>query len=286
MSAKSDHIYQDYHSLLFPIALNMLKEIEDAEDLVQETMIKWLTIEQEEIENPKGYLVKTLINKCLNFIRSRKKIETLAEIEIPHELISDHYSQLIEKGPVLSLSFSKMLEKLNPMERAVFILKEVFHYSHKEIAALLGLTEENSRQVLARAKKHLKADKARFAIDKGYHETLYQRFIDVCNGNDLQLLIDLLKEDIQVNTNIADMTIENHVHAAEYLLFVLRKISHLDFLWWIHLNNIALVHKQQLVGIIRLQWREAKVQQLEVELFPEHQYLLEIPHLTEPAEYV
>lgn len=284
MPKYTDSIFNDYQSLLYPIALNMLKDPEDAEDLVQETMLKWLSIEHKNIDNPRGYLVKTIINKCLNFIRSRKKLESHADIEIPQELISDHLPQLIEKGPVLSLSFMMILEKLNPVERAVFILKEVFAYSHKEIAHLLGISEENSRQILARAKKHLKAKKVRFEIDTDHHEELYKRFIAVCEGHGLQDLLDLLQEDIQVDAQVLDMTIQNRVQAAEYLLYVLGTITHMDLIWWKNMPILSLVHHQQILGFLTLDWEDEKISHLQIEWIPQiERRLLELPVL-KPAE--
>ncbi|MCB0842844.1 MAG: hypothetical protein KDE26_06245, partial [Bacteroidetes bacterium] len=95
-------IYSDYKNLLFPIALNMLGNPTDAEDLVQETMLKWLSLEKDHIQNVKGYLVKTLINKCLNFIRDQKKKEQ-SDIEIAPELLIDHLPAYIENRDSLSL---------------------------------------------------------------------------------------------------------------------------------------------------------------------------------------
>lgn len=280
MPKYTDSLFNDYRNLLYPIAFNMLKDAEDAEDLVQETMLKWLSIEHQNIENPKGYLVKTVINKCLNFIRSRKKLESNTELEIPQELIADHLPQLIEKGPVLSLSFMMILEKLNPIERAIFILKEVFAYSHKEMADLLGISEENSRQILARAKKHLKAKKVRFAIDTDHHEELYKRFIAVCEGNGLQELLELLQEDIQVNAQVLDMTIKNRVQAAEYLLYVLGKISHMDLIWWKYMPTLALIQEQQIVGFIHLEGIGKKVSRVYIEMMPQlNRQVLEMPNL-------
>ena len=121
--------YSEYRQLLLPVARNLVKKDADAEDLVQETILKWISRENDHVENVKGYLVRTLINKCLNFLRDRKREEH--QPEIAPELLVDHPSAWTEIGPDLSLSFLIMLEKLSPMERAVFLLKEIFRSSLK-----------------------------------------------------------------------------------------------------------------------------------------------------------
>ncbi len=185
--------YEDYRTLLFPIARRMLGNMEDAEDLVQETILKWLSLSKKKIENPKGYLVRTLINKCLNFIRDHQKE---SKYEITPELLIDMPPARIDHEHLLSSSFHILFAKLNPIERAVFLLKEVFHYAHREIAELLGIKEEHCRQILARAKRRLKDQKVRFEVITEDHHQLYQKFIDVCNGDDLEELLKLLQADI------------------------------------------------------------------------------------------
>jgi len=191
-------LYSEYRQLLLPVARNLLKKEADAEDMVQETILKWISSETDHVENVKGYLVRTLINKCLNFLRDHKREEI--QPEIAPELLIAHPSSWTEIGPELSLSFLIMLEKLSPMERAVFLLKEIFGYSHKEIAELLDISEENARQILSRARRHLKNDRSRFAADPERQTELYHRFVQVCRGGDMNSLLEILREDIELET--------------------------------------------------------------------------------------
>lgn len=191
-------MFSDYRQRLFPIALNMLGNADDAEDLVQETMLKWLSMEKrEDIDNPQGYLVKTLINKCLNFIRDNKR--TKSGVDIAPELLVDHMPSLVENRMALSLGMQAMLEKLTSLERAVFLLKEIFHYSHREIAELLDISEEYARQILARARRHIKSDRQRFESTPEQHRELYRSFLDACEGQDMKRLLEVLKEDIRID---------------------------------------------------------------------------------------
>jgi len=188
--------YKSYQELLFPIAYNMLGSQSDAEDLIQETLIKWLDLDREKIENQRGYLVRILVNKCLNFLRNRQREqleaapETDASTTIPFRVEHQHS---------LSMGFHLMLAKLTPTERAVFLLKDIFAFSHKEIAEMLDLSQENCRQILVRARKHLKRDKNRYEVAPQHHQELVDTFIEVIEGEDLGQLLELLKEDIELD---------------------------------------------------------------------------------------
>jgi RNA polymerase sigma-70 factor (ECF subfamily) len=190
----------EYRDLLLPIAYNMLGSTSDAEDLVQETMLKWLSLDRETIQNERGYLVRILVNRCLNFIRDRRR-EQPDDVEAQAEanLLTDHLPAYIDMGPSLSLGVQAMLAKLSPMERAVFLLKEVFHFSHKELADILDISEAYCRQILRRARAHLQAENQRFEVDPDRHLQLYRTFVEVCQGQDLHQLLELLKEDIDLD---------------------------------------------------------------------------------------
>lgn len=193
-------LLSEYRDLLFPIAYNMLGSISDTEDLVQETMLKWLSLDQAEIDNERGYLVRMLVNRCLNFLRDRQR-EQVGEVEQQAEEnhLIDHLPAYVDMGPSLSLGVQAMLAKLSPQERAVFLLKEVFNFSHREIAEMLGITEAYARQILRRARVHLREEQQRFEVDPDRHLQLYRTFVEVCQGQDLHQLLELLKEDIEVD---------------------------------------------------------------------------------------
>ncbi len=192
-------ILSEYRDLLFPIAYNMLGSISDAEDLVQETMLKWLSLDRAEIDNERGYLVRMLVNRCLNFLRDRQR-EQIGDVEQQAEAnhLIDHLPAYVDMGPSLSLGVQAMLAKLSPQERAVFLLKEVFNFSHREIAEMLEISEAYCRQILRRARVHLRQEQQRFDVDPDRHLQLYRTFVEVCQGQDLHQLLELLKEDIEV----------------------------------------------------------------------------------------
>ena len=209
-----DTLINEYQDLLFPIALNLLKVEQEAEDMVQDTILAWLTKDLSHIENIKGYLVRTLINRCLNRLRAQKRDRG---IEIAPELLAEYLPSLIENQDQLSYTLLLMMERLTAMERAVFLLKEVFGYSHKEIAEILGISEAYARQILARAKRHLRVQKQRFEVNADQHLKLYESFVEVCRGNNLHQLIEILKEDVKLYINRGTDPIQGSLAVAETL---------------------------------------------------------------------
>ena len=261
-------IYSDYKNLLFPIALNMLGNPTDAEDLVQETMLKWLSLEKDHIQNVKGYLVKTLINKCLNFIRDQKKKEQ-SDIEIAPELLIDHLPAYIENRDSLSLGLLAMLEKLSAMERAVFLLKEIFGYSHKEIADILDINEVYCRQILSRARRHLQNDRQRFQVSPERHLHLVKTFVEVCEGENLSGLLEILKEDIELDISRPAASLRGNFVVAEYLLGLYRLGYGFQIQWLNQLPAIVVYLLNKPAMIIHLEGDDVGIDRIQVEMVNE-----------------
>lgn len=208
--------YKSYQKLLFPIAYNMLGNQDDADDLVQESLIKWLDVDQEKIENTRAYLVRILVNKCLNFLRTRQR-EQLEEAPESGETVSMPFR--VDHPFSLSMSFHLMLTRLSPMERAVFLLKDVFSFSHKEISDMLNISQENCRQILVRARKALRKDKERYSVAPHHHKEMVDTFIEVVEGEDLGQLLELLKEDIELDVikPAAAFSMQGRLRVGEFL---------------------------------------------------------------------
>lgn len=258
----TENLYTEYRKLLFPIAYNMLGSASDAEDIVQETLLKWLSLDKKDIENIKGYLVKTLINKCLNHIRDRKKESSRPEIA--PELLRDFLPGIVEKEHTLSLGVRAMLEKLSSMERAVFLLKEVFDYSHREIAEMLGISEAYCRQILARARRHMKEDRQRFEVNPEHHLLLYQTFIEVCRGENLSELLEILREDIEVEISRPAASLTGKLAVAEFLLQHHRMGFRYELIWLKDMPAIVAYLFHQPVRIIRLDGEEGMINSIHI----------------------
>jgi RNA polymerase sigma-70 factor (ECF subfamily) len=193
-------IFSENEPLLFSVAYNMLGSVEQAKDIVQDTYLKWNELDYENISYPKAYLVRITTNKCIDQLKSAKaKRENYVGVWLPEPVVNDYSPNLnmsFESYPTLSFGILVLLEKLSPLERAVFILRELFVYDYREIAEIISRTEDNCRQIFRRAKQHLGNEEKRFKADIAVHERVLNHFIKASVEGDMDGLINILKEDI------------------------------------------------------------------------------------------
>ena len=158
MLADRADTFTSYRPLLFSIAYRMLGTVMDAEDILQETFLRWQRASVEEVENPRAYLSAVVTRLCIDQLRSaRVQREEYIGPWLPEPLF------MTEPAPIestilaetLSTAFLVLLENLNPVERAVYLLREVFDYGYAEIAKIVDKTEDNCRQLFSRAKKYI-----------------------------------------------------------------------------------------------------------------------------------
>lgn len=194
--------FLEYKALLFSIAYNMLGNIDQAEDLVQDTYLKWMEIQSDNVKYTKAFLVKIITNKCINHMASaRTQREKYIGIWLP-EPLQDHgpdsAQKRIESYHALSIGMLVLMEKLTPQERAIFLLKEIFSYDYYELAEIFDKTADNCRQILKRAKENLGKDTRRFEVDMRVHERILNNFLQAISEGNMEDLIHLLKEDIHL----------------------------------------------------------------------------------------
>lgn len=192
--------FLEYRNLLFSIAYNMLGNVDAAEDIVQDTFLKWAEIPATDVKHIKAYLVKIVTNKSINYLNSaRLKREEYIGTWLPEPLQDYDPGQSQRKVEIyhaLSIGVMVLLEKLTPQERAIFLLKEIFAYDYAELAAIFDKSEDNCRQILKRAKENLGKDARRFEVDVKAHEKILNNFLLAINEGKVDDLVELLKEDI------------------------------------------------------------------------------------------
>src|SRR3954452_22598823 len=182
--------------LLLTYAYNITGSYEDAKDVVQDACMKFINVE-EKIENKKAYLIRTVINLAINFKKRQKKmLSEYPGIWLPEPIATEKADAEINSKEILSYSLMVLLEKLNAKQRAVFILKEAFNYDHEEIADVLGMTEENSRKILSRAREQLKAGST--TTPKKITSDYFDKYINVIHNADMEELEKLLNNDIVI----------------------------------------------------------------------------------------
>jgi RNA polymerase sigma-70 factor (ECF subfamily) len=186
----------DYQQKLFPYAYNILGSSEDAKDVVQDIIVKHITVETTNIENPFAYMVKAVINRSINLKKRKQKIRE-NETWLPEPVSTEKADTNINRDEIISYSLLVMLEKLSPRERAVFMLKEGFDYSHKEIAAFIDSSIENSRKILSRAKARLEKEREIPKQTESVNILTYLGdYIQVIKTGDISGLEQLLSKDI------------------------------------------------------------------------------------------
>jgi RNA polymerase sigma-70 factor (ECF subfamily) len=197
--------FDQYRSLLFSIAYRMLGSVADAEDMLQETFIRWQQAREEEFRSPRAFLITIISRLCINHLQSaRVKREEYVGQWLPEPIVTGPGSdplEIIRVDESLSMAFLVMLERLTPIERAVFLLREVFEYEYPEIATVLGESEANCRQILHRARQHVTAMRPRFKTSQRQKSDLLERFLKATGSGDLEGLVELLASDIVLHTD-------------------------------------------------------------------------------------
>ena len=199
---KGKAVYEHLQPLLFSIAYRMVGSTSDAEDIVQEAFLRFHRESSSgtEIESPKAWLSTVTTRLAINHVQSaRVRRESYVGTWLPEPLITDTESEgarHAETADSLSLAFLVLLESLGPVERAVFLLREVFDYGYDEIADVVGRSEDNCRQIAVRARRSVEAKRPRFEASRKKREELSRRFFDAVMGGDTEGLIGLLAADV------------------------------------------------------------------------------------------
>ncbi len=186
-------VFVEHRELLFSIVYNILGSVADTEDVLQETWLAWSL--RTGVENPRAYLVRIAVNSALarRTTINRRKEEYVGPW-LPEPVVTP--ADPVERAEAVSLAVLVVLETLTPLERAVFVLHEVFGYAHTEIAEIVGRTPAAVRQLAHRAREHVRARRPRFPADRQVQQEVTQRFIDAVVGGDLNALMEVLAPDV------------------------------------------------------------------------------------------
>jgi len=199
---KRTAVYEHLRPLVFSIAYRMVASASEAEDIVQEAFLRFHRESSAgtNIESPKAWLSTVTTRLAINHMQSaRVRRESYVGTWLPEPLITDGESEdarHAETADSLSLAFLVLLESLGPVERAVLLLREVFDYGYDEIAAVVEKSEDNCRQIAARARRQVEEKKPRFEASRKKREELSRRFFDAVMGRDVDGLIKMLAADV------------------------------------------------------------------------------------------
>src|SRR2546423_5216498 len=203
-------VFERHRSLLFSIAYRMLGSVADAEDAVQETFIRWQRASETDVRSPKAFLVTIVSRLCINHLQSaRVQRETYVGEWLPEPVVTEpgsDVSRIAEVDESVSMAVLLLLERLTPVERAVFLLSEIFDYTHAEIAGMLGISEANCRQLLRRARQHVRMGRPRFSASGPQHTDLLERFYRAAGSRDMERPLGLLFSDALIHTHVGGET--------------------------------------------------------------------------------
>jgi RNA polymerase sigma-70 factor (TIGR02957 family) len=191
-------VFDEHRRLLFAIAYRILGSAADAEDAVQDTWLRWSASDRTAVADPKAYLARMVTHQAMDQFRAaRRQRENYVGPWLPEPVRTDA-DDLAED---VSVALLVVLETLSPLERAVFVLHEIFDFPYPEIAAAVDRSEPAVRQAAHRAREHVRARRPRFPADRRHQRDVTERFLAAASGGDLNGLLELLAPDVTLWTD-------------------------------------------------------------------------------------
>lgn len=260
---------------LLGIAYRMLGSIAEAEDVVQEAYLRWHEAEQDSVDNPEAFLVTVATRLSIDHLRrAQVRRETYVGPWLPEPLATESQSgpdAASELAETLSYAFLLMLERLDPVERAVYILREAFELKHEEVAEIVGKSPENCRQISRRASRRLAGQEARFDGSGKTKEELFTEFLQACATGDMQQLVDMLAEDATLYSDgggkalAALRPLHGRDRIARFFNRTFQQFDHGTGARFCHINGqpgIEIFQGGEVVGVFTIQLVGDKIQQL------------------------
>jgi len=232
---KHTDIFQQHRSRLYGIAYRMLGSRSDAEDMLQETYLRWHRSDTTLIQVPEAWLVTAITRLCIDRLRiARTEREAYRGPWLPEPILDKealpphHHAELASD---LSMAFLVVLERLAPEERAAFLLREVFDCDYDEIAGTLGKSQGACRQIVHRARERVRRNRPRFQVSENARRHLLEKFISAIQNADKQALLELFAEDATWTadggnkTRAATKTVNGSMRIAKLLVGIARRLS-------------------------------------------------------------
>ncbi|SHF10855.1 RNA polymerase sigma-70 factor, ECF subfamily [Fodinibius roseus] len=235
---------KDYQNLLFPYAYNVLGSKADARDAIQDVMTKYAGLDSE-VKNEKSYLIRAVINQSINLKDKQKRKTSLEDSWLPEPIETTTADENIIAEDILSYSLLFLLEQLNPKERAVFILKEAFAYSHKEIAEVLSVKVAYSRKLLSRARAKVRKTDQKPGDIQGFgaYRNQIERYIKAIRSRDTEKLQSMLADDVTLyadggdEINVVQRICRGRPEVADLLVFAYHKFQRSQSLRFTEINH-------------------------------------------------
>ncbi len=274
-------IFERERPKLQALAYRLLGSVTDAEDLLQETYLRWQRQELSQLQKPDHYLTRMVTHGAIDQLRSAKRQrESYTGPWLPEPWVMTETSpeQAFELAESLSTAFLLLLERLNPLERAVFLLRVVFDYEYAEIAELVGESQDYCRQLVHRAKAHLQSNKRPQPVDPERQQNLLKAFLEACQRGELERLKSLLAEDAVFYSDgggkvtAALNPIYGNHKVARLILSLLAKIppnADMQITWINGTLGLLVYWQEQLQMVLSFDWLPDGIQNLFAVLNPD-----------------
>ena len=187
-----------HRNLLFTVAYEMLGSAADAEDVLQESWLRWADVDHSQVRDPRAYLIRVVTRQALNLLRtlSRRREQYVGEWLPEPLLTSPDVAEDVELADSVSIAMLTVLETLGPTERAVFVLREAFDMPYGEIAEAIGKAPVTVRQIARRAREHVAARRPRVRVGRPEQQLVVERFLAALRTGQLQELMDVMAPDV------------------------------------------------------------------------------------------
>ncbi|WP_367646992.1 sigma-70 family RNA polymerase sigma factor [Ruegeria arenilitoris] len=195
-----EQAFVDMQPRLFAVAYRMLGSVSDAEDIVQDAYLRWQRVEFDQVRDKTGYLIRIVTRLCLDQLRAARTVrETYPGEWLPEPLITDDSTERLDRD--VSVALLMALERLSPLERAAFLLHDVFEHSYEELSETLKRSQSSCRQLVSRARKHVEQVKPRVRVEREHGEELAKAFFSAAKSGDTKHLTALLARDVQLHSD-------------------------------------------------------------------------------------
>jgi RNA polymerase sigma-70 factor (TIGR02957 family) len=222
-----------HRSLLFTVAYEMLGSAADAEDVLQESWLRWADVDHLQVRDPRAYLIRVVTRQALNRLRtlSRSREDYVGEWLPEPLLTSPDVAEDVELAESVSIAMLTVLETLGPVERAVFVLREVFEMPYVEIAEAIGKPAVTARQIARRAREHVAARRPPVRMSRSEQQAVVERFLVALRTGRLQELMEVMAPDVVLIADGGGLAAAAlaPVHGAERVAKVLARASQFAF---------------------------------------------------------
>ncbi|WP_306337980.1 RNA polymerase sigma factor SigJ [Streptomyces sp. KL118A] len=275
--------YVIHRSLLFTVAYEMLGSAADAEDVLQESWLRWADVDRAQVRDPRAYLVRIVTRQALNRLRTvaRSRVDYVGEWLPEPLLTSPDVADDVELAESVSIALLTVLETLGPTERAVFVLREVFEMPYGEIAGAVGKSATAVRQIARRAREHVAARRPRTKVSRSEQQLVVERFLAALRTGQVQDLMEVMAPDVVL---IADgggvaAAAPAPVHGAQLVAALLARPDRTVSTVWLNGAPAGRVEVDGQVAAVSLVVEDGRVTRIHAVVNPR-----KLTRLDEPAE--